>query len=156
MISTPDIGLATIADAQSIALISRFEVEQGLRWAWTSPRVRRAIDDRDTNVVVAREGARVVAFALMKYEADSAHLLLLAVIPARRRRGIATALLAWLEETLRVAGIGSMRVEVRESNAAALGFYARAGFERVAAVPGYYQGVEAAVRMVKELRIAAS
>ena len=52
MISSYDIGLATSVDAQTIALISRNEIEQGLRWSWTPPRVRRAIEDRETNVVV--------------------------------------------------------------------------------------------------------
>src|SRR4029078_10273928 len=80
----PDIGLACVSDAQSIALISRHEVEYGLHWAWTAPRVRRAIEDRDTNAVVAREAGKVVGFALMKYEAERAHLLLLAVLPSRR------------------------------------------------------------------------
>ena len=151
MIAVPDIELACVGDAQSIALISRYEIEHGLRWAWTASRVRRSIEDRDTNVVVAREAGKVIGFALMKYESDRAHLLLLAVAPTRRRRGVAAAMLAWLEETLAVAGIEAVQVEVRASNSAALSFYARLGFEQVNATPRYYQGVETAVHLVKEL-----
>jgi [ribosomal protein S18]-alanine N-acetyltransferase len=152
VIETPDIGLAKRADAHAIALVSRDEIEQGLRWAWTPARVQRAIADRETNVVVARDGAAVIGFALMKYRADDAHLLLLAVVPGRRRKGVATALLAWLEQTLQVAGIGTVQVEVRASNRAAQAFYARFGYEQVNATERYYQGVETAVHLVKELR----
>lgn len=152
MIETPDIGLASRADAQAIALISRDEIEQGLRWAWTPPRVHRAIADRETNVVVARDGTAVIGFALMKYRSDDAHLLLLAVVPPHRRKGVATALEAWLEQTLRIAGIATVQVEVRESNRAAQAFYARLGFEQVNATYRYYQGIETAVHLVKQLR----
>ncbi len=151
MIDTPDIGLATFADAQAIALLSRDEIEQGLRWAWTPPRVRRAIEDRDTNVVVARHAASVIGFALMEYRSDDAHLLLLAVAPGHRRKGIATAMLGWLEQTLRIAGIAAIQVEVRASNQAAQAFYARLGYEQVDATSRYYQGIETALHLVREL-----
>jgi [ribosomal protein S18]-alanine N-acetyltransferase len=151
MIDAPDIGLATLTDAQSIALISRDEIEHGLRWDWRPPRVRRAIEDRDTNVVVARHAASVIGFALMKYRSDDAHLLLLGVVPQHRRRGVATAMMSWLEETLRVAGIAAIQVEVRASNRAALAFYAKLGYEQVNATLRYYQGIETALHLVKEL-----
>jgi len=152
MIEAPDIGLATLADAQPIALISRDEIEQGLRWSWTPRRVRRAMENRETNVIVARERTTVIGFALMEYRSDDAHLLLLAVTHSHRRKGIATAMLAWLEETLLVAGIAAIQVEVRASNHVALAFYARLGYEQVNATSRYYQGVETAVHLVKELR----
>jgi len=151
MIATPDIALATRADTQSIALLSRDEIEQGLRWAWTSRRVRRAIEDRNTNVIVARDGTSVIGFAMMKYRSVDAHLLLLAVAPNHRRKGIATALLAWLEETLRIAGIAMIQVEVRASNHVAQAFYAKLGYEQVHATSRYYQGIETALHLVKEL-----
>jgi ribosomal-protein-alanine acetyltransferase len=151
MIEAPDIGLAALADAQSIALISRDEIEYGLHWNWTPPRVRRAIEDRDTNVVVARHGTSVIGFAMMKYRSDDAHLLLLGVTPGYRRKGVATAMLVWLEETLRVAGIAAIQVEVRASNRVALAFYAKLGYEQVNATHRYYQGLETALHLVKEL-----
>jgi len=156
MIALPDIALATAADAQPIALISRDEVEQGLAWKWTPARVRRAIEDRETNVVVARHGTSVVGFALMKYLEDEAHLLLLAVHRNHRRRGVATALVAWLEATLRTAGLSRIQVEVRASNALAQAFYAKLGFRRARPLPRYYQGIEDGWMLVKELAPAAA
>lgn len=151
MITAPEIALATVADAHAIALLSRDEIEQGLRWSWTPSRVRRAIQDRETNVVVARDGTKIVGFAVMKYRAEDAHLLLLGVHAAYRRKGVASALLAWLEDTLGVAGAAAIQVEVRASNHVARAFYARLGYEQVNATSRYYQGVESAVHLVKEL-----
>ncbi|MEZ5521958.1 MAG: GNAT family N-acetyltransferase [Dokdonella sp.] len=151
MIGLPDIGLALPSDAQAIADLSRREIEHGLRWSWTTGRVRRAIQDRETNVVVARDGDAICGFALMAYRSEDAHLLLLAVSPDWRRRGIGSALIVWLEETLRQAGIMRVQVEMRQANRVARAFYARLGFEPVNASRGYYQGVENALHLVKEL-----
>lgn len=143
--------LADPADAHAIAVLSRDEIEHGLGWSWRAARVLRAIQDRSTNVVVTREGSRVVGFALLQYDADRAHLLLLGVAPSHRRCGIATRLWHWLEETLRIAGVSTVQVELRQSNSIARGFYEKMGFELVNATSKYYQGVETALHMVKEL-----
>jgi ribosomal protein S18 acetylase RimI-like enzyme len=151
MISAHELGLATPADAGAIARLSRDEIEHGLCWGWTAPRVLRAIRDPDTNVLVAREAGLVIGFALLRYAEPRAHLLLLGVAPAHRRRGIASALLAWLETTMRVAGIAGVQVEVRAINRVALAFYRRLGFEQIDATARYYQGVETALHLFKEL-----
>ena len=153
--AAPDIAIASPADARAIALLSRNEIEHGLEWRWTERRVRRAIADPSTNVVIARFGQVVAGFALMQYRDDEAHLLLLGVNPQHRRQGVGRALIAWLEDTLRVAGIATIHAEVRESRAVARAFYAKLGFREAGVVPGYYQRTEAAVRIVKRLAPAA-
>ena len=152
VITSFDIRLAVPGDAQEIALMSRREIEQGLRWSWTMQRVSRAIASRQTNVIVAQTVGVIAGFALMEYRAEDAHLLLLAVRPEQRRQGIATAMLKWLEETLLVAGIDKIQVEVRATNPVAQAFYAKLGYEPVQATRGYYQGIESAIHLVKELR----
>ena len=52
----------------------------------------------------------------------------------------------------RVAGISTLGLEARQDNASALAFYQRQGYRRVAVVAGMYQGVEAGVRLQKELK----
>ena len=144
--------LASRADAAAIAALSRDRIEHGLGWSWTAPRVLRSIDDLATNAVVATaHGAPLRGFGLMKYFDDEAHLLLLAVRADAGRRGIGSALLAWLERSAQVAGIAHIRLEARLDNAAALAFYARAGYRQTETLPGYYLGVESAVRMTKDL-----
>lgn len=148
----PEIRLARLRDAPAIAAMSRDHIEAGLGWSWTAARVRRAIGERGTNVIVAAEGSAVRAFAIMKYLEEEAHLLLFAVTPVRRRRGLGRALMAWLDETVRVAGIGSVQLEVRAGNLGARAFYRSLGYAEDELLRGYYRGVEAAVRMRRSLR----
>ena len=143
--------LATRADAAGIAALSRDRIEQGLGWSWTAPRVQRSIRDPATNVVVARRAGPVLGFGIMKYHDDEAHLLLLAVHSRVSRRGIGSALVGWLEQSARVAGIGQVYLEARQANGVARAFYAGLGYREIQTLPGYYQGVEACVRLAKDL-----
>ena len=147
------IRLASADDALAIARMSRDLIEQGLGWSWTPLRVRRSIADASTNVVLALHGAWPVGFGIMKYRDDEAHLLLLAVAPERARTGIGSEMVAWLEAAARVAGIGQVYLEARFANAAGRAFYRRLGYAEIQTVPGYYAGVEASVRMAKDLWI---
>jgi ribosomal-protein-alanine N-acetyltransferase len=148
------LGLATRADAAGIAALSRDRIEQGLGWSWTAPRVLRSIRDPATNVVVAHRSGRTCGFGIMKYHDDEAHLLLLAVHAQACRRGIGSALVAWLERSALAAGIGQVYLEARLANGAARAFYARLGYREIQTLPGYYQGVEACVRLAKDLWVA--
>jgi ribosomal-protein-alanine N-acetyltransferase len=146
-----DITLAQASDAHLIAELSRDAIEYGLSWRWTARRVARSIRDSSTNVVVARQSGHFLGFAIMKYEDEAGHLLLLAVQPAHRRKGAGSALWAWLESTVRVAGIARVHLETRMHNAEALSFYERLGFTNVGLHHGYYEGIEDAIRMVKDM-----
>jgi ribosomal-protein-alanine N-acetyltransferase len=147
-----EISLAVAADATAIAEMSRDTIEQGLPWSWTTRRIARCIRDRATNVVVARRARGLLGFAIMKYEEEDAHLLLLAVHPSQRRKGVGTALLQWLEATVDAAGIAIVRLETRAHNRDGRLFYRRHGFEEVGLQPGYYQGIEDALQMSKGMR----
>lgn len=149
--SEVSLRLARRADASTIADMSRVLIEYGLRWRWTAERVTASIRDPDVNVLVARINDRTVGFAIMRYGDDTAHLDLLAVAPPFRRLGIARQLLEWLEKCAVVAGIFSVALEVRADNEAAQLFYERLGYRVIRHLPGYYQGVEAAIRMMRDL-----
>jgi ribosomal-protein-alanine N-acetyltransferase len=62
----------------------------------------------------------------------------LAVVSAKRRRGVASILLTVALERLSAAGARSVWLEVRESNQEAIAFYERHGFRRADRRPGYY------------------
>ena len=155
MIEACEIRLARLPDALGIAQMSRDFIEYGLGWSWDAARIARRIRHRATNVIVAEVGAELVGFALMEYADDEAHLLLFGVEPVYRRRGIASSLLAWLESTATTAGIELIFLEARATNAAARGFYAARGYREIAILPRYYSGREDAVRIGKDLAIAA-
>lgn len=132
------IRLATLSDATDIAAMSRDEIERGLPWSWTEGRVRGAIRNADTNVAVMREQGLLLAFGIMAYRDEAAHLLLFSVHASHRRKGLGKALLQWLETVAVTAGIGRIAVECRRDNSAARNFYADSGYYEMAISKGYY------------------
>lgn len=81
-------------------------------------------------------------FVLYSVLADECEILLVAVSPVARRRGIARNLLC---EALREAAIAGARrcfLEVRESNAPAIALYSAAGFRIDARRKGYYRSAD--------------
>lgn len=152
MLANAELRLARRDDAGWIARHSRAFIEHGLRWSYDRPRILRAVAHPDLNVVVAEDGGRHLGFGIMEYGDAAAHLVLLGVPPAQRRRGLGRALVAWLEKPALVAGIGCVRVEVRADNPGALAFYERLGYARRSRVAGYYDGMVDALRLEKTLR----
>jgi ribosomal-protein-alanine N-acetyltransferase len=144
--------LARSADARRLAAMSQELVEAGLRPSWSAPRITWHIRHPDSVVLTARDSDTAVGFAIMRYGDDVAHLNLLGVDPAHRRRGVARRLMTWLEETALTAGTFVIGLELRATNHAAFAFYSALGYSESGRVPGYYQGVEHAIRMARDLR----
>ncbi|RYG72145.1 GNAT family N-acetyltransferase, partial [bacterium] len=133
------VRLATGTDVNDIAAMSREEIEHGLSWRWTSERVRRQLRDRNTNVAVARGGeGSLLGFGIMSYADDDAHLLLFAVDPRWRRRGVGAAILGWLEDVARTAALPRVLLECRRDNDAAREFYGALGYQEQVIVRGMY------------------
>lgn len=151
MIGNLDIRLATQADAAEIAAMSRDYIEQGLPWTWTEGRVAFSIASKETNVVVAREAGRIIGFGIMSYPHDDAHLLLFAVRPEYRRRGVGSAMLSLLEEVGRELGMRRIRVECRRDNDAARNFYAEHGYHELAIIRRMYRGMADGICLEKWL-----
>ena len=148
--------LATREDAPTLAAMSRDYIERGLGWRWRVPAIENLIASPDTVVLCARvpstPGNAIIGFGIMQYALEEAHLILLAVRPRMRRRGLARELLAWLERTADTAGIRKIELEVRERNSGARKFYRKQGYRSGPSIPRYYDGIETAIRMAKKLR----
>jgi ribosomal-protein-alanine N-acetyltransferase len=78
-------------------------------------------------------------FLIVRSAGDEAELLTLAVDPACRRLGLASALLAAATEALRGAGSKRLFLEVDEGNSAARGLYQSLGAVVVGRRPRYYE-----------------
>jgi ribosomal protein S18 acetylase RimI-like enzyme len=147
----PTIRLAQQHDAAAIAQLSRDTIETGLGWSWRQQRVAASIRDPQSLCIVV--GARpILGFCITQFGEELAHLSLLAVDPRHRRRGLGSSLVSWMLASARTAGIATIHVEMRANNSEARCFYHALGFEMGDLVRGYYQGVEAAQRMVLRLR----
>ena len=146
--------LARPMDAVPIALMSRRLIEAGLpTWSWNSRRVAWHVRHAESLVLTARRGDELAGFAIMGFGDEAAHLNLLAVEPRYRRQGIGRQLVAWLEASARVAGTFAVSLEVRARNSAARRFYAALGYREADQLPGYYEQLEDAVRMSRDLRV---
>ena len=148
------LALASSADAVAIALMSRRLVEAGLpTWSWTARRVMRHLQNPECVVLAARRFDELVGCGIMGFGEESAHLNLLAVEPHFRRAGLGRRMVRWLEESAMVAGTFEVHLEVRVSNTGAQRFYRQLGYCEVDVLPGYYDHVEDAVRMARDLRM---
>jgi [ribosomal protein S18]-alanine N-acetyltransferase len=155
--AAPLIRLARNSDAHCIAVMSRCLIEVGLRgWSWDPARVTRAMRHREVCIVVAEINKHIEGFAIAEFGDTRMHLSLLAVNATQQRKGIGRALVEWLEQSARTAGMADIQLELRANNPGARFFYAALGFEFVRAVPGYYSGIETALRMQKTLRTATA
>lgn len=152
MTADPPIQLATLADADGIAAMSRELIEQGLPWSWRPDRVRAAIRHAETNVAVVRTDGALAAFGIMEYLEADAYLVLFAVRRQHQRRGMGSTLLRWLEASAIAAGAERIRVDARRDNLGARSFYNEQGYHEVRIQPGRYSPGVDGVRLEKWLR----
>jgi len=145
---------ARLSDTARLAAMSQALVEAGLRPRWDAQRIGWHVRDAESVVLTARSDRGIAGFAVMRFGDETAHLNLLAVEPAHRRRGVARRLLTWLEESALTAGTYIIGLELRAGNEAAREFYRALGYRETARVPGYYQGIEAALRMERDVRVS--
>lgn len=127
---------AMIADAMPV-MASAFDPAFGE--AWTASQMAGVLAMPGTWLTLARVDAATLGFALVRSVLDECELLLLAVDPAWRGRGVGSSLLAHSLTMARSRGMLSMNLEVRASNKA-IALYEKSGFEYVHRRPGYYRG----------------
>ena len=138
-----------------MAELSRTLIESGLAWRYTPSRMAALIRDCDHVALVACDARGPQGLAVMHFGDLHAHLVLLCVQPSLQRQGLGRRLLQWLIESAQVAGIVSVRLELRADNLGAQAFYERLGFVPTRLLPGYYDGEISAQRMALPLRQAA-
>ena len=106
-------------------------------------------------VLAAVEGGAVRGYAIAEWRGvrPEGRLVSIAVFLEQRGRGIGPALLRASEEAVRRQGASRMCLEVRESNAKAIGMYSLGGYRETGRTPMYYTDGETAVLMEKPLLI---
>ena len=107
--------------------------------AWTRGQCLGVLALPGVRLTLARVGGHAAGFAMVRAVADEAELLLIAVAPAARRRGVATALLRAVIAEAGAGGVADLHLEVRAGNEAAA-LYRAQGFSKVGERRGYYRG----------------
>ena len=87
-------------------------------------------------------GVRLSGYFILTHAAGECHLLNLCVTPQQQGNGLGAILLEHATRIALARGCGSMFLEVRPSNPAALGLYRKNGFEMVGQRPEYYSAAE--------------
>jgi ribosomal-protein-alanine N-acetyltransferase len=136
---------ATPADADALLALER-SVREAAHWSTAEyvqilhPEMQETTLQRW--IFIAEESEALLGFIVVKLlrtgEQAQAEIENLAVSPAARRRGTGSALCAAALEACRAAGAQYAELEVRAGNRAALGLYARLGFEQAGIRTGYY------------------
>lgn len=154
---TPDLALITYEEGDRNALgdamdvmVQAFDPVYGE--AWTLGQLAGVMLMPGTWLTIARVDAAALGFALVRSVLDECELLLLAVDPVWRGRGIGRALLDHSLSLARRRGITSMNLEVRASNNA-VKLYEKTGFEYVHRRPGYYRGSDGQLHDALSFRI---
>lgn len=80
-----------------------------------------------------------------------ARILMLAVVPGYRSRGIGSMLMDAFVQACGMRGLRRIELEVRISNDAAIRFYQRYGFSIVHTLPAFYTDGEDGYKMIREL-----
>ena len=88
--------------------------------------------------LVAKDGETVLGYIGSQSVLDESDMMNLAVRASARRQGIARRLVTALCKALSERGVRSLTLEVRASNAPAIGLYESLGFSQVGLRPNYY------------------
>ena len=117
---------------------------------WSENSIASELNSRLSNWLVATEGEQVIAYVGSQTVIDSSDMMNIAVHPDFRRRGIAEALVAALEEQLRQRGSKMLLLEVRHSNAPAIALYEKLGFRQVGLRKNYYRNPKEDARILRK------
>jgi [ribosomal protein S18]-alanine N-acetyltransferase len=123
-----------LADLPAVMEIDR----QSLPRSWSEAVWREELESPLSLYLVLEEGGVVSGHIGVKRVADEAHVMTLAVLPERRRRGFAQRLVEAALAAPTSTGVRRVYLEVRPSNLAARALYASLGFVQTGARPGYY------------------
>jgi len=89
--------------------------------------------------MVAVESNRVLGYVGSQTVMPESDIMNIAVLPEFRKQGIGEKLILTLIDELSQAGVTSISLEVRVSNAPAISLYEKLGFSQIGRRPGYYR-----------------
>lgn len=104
---------------------------------WSEDSFRKILTFPEQILLVAEE-EEVCGYGILFIAADQADVSNIAVDPAWRGQGIGDRLMKEMLSHAHEAGVKEVFLEVRESNAPAIGLYKKYGFEQISVRKGYY------------------
>ncbi len=133
---------ATARDAALLAGLAGAAFDPRFGEGWTGSQLIGTLAQPSALGELAALDGEAAGFTLARFVADEAELLLVAVAPVLRGRGIGSALMQRAIDSARRRGAESMHLEVRASNTAALKLYHRHHFSEIGRRNAYYRGMD--------------
>lgn len=146
-----ELATGAAADVAAVERVMAVAFDPRFGEAWTRTQVLGGLAMPGVTLLLARigpstphtaaseSGGAVVGFSLTRRVLDEAELLLIAVIPDARRRGVGAALLRGVIAEARGSGVAKLHLEVRDGNPA-IQLYTAAGFTKTGERRAYYRG----------------
>ena len=115
--------------------------------------LRRLLASKTARVMIAEVGTRLAGAAVVLFRAHAtvARLYSIAVAPPMSGKGVAVVLLAAAERAAMARKCRCMRLEVHETNAAAIARYRKSGYRQFGCHAAYYGDGGDALRFEKAL-----
>lgn len=120
---------------------------------WSFSTLKEELACTNSYYIVAKEGFTIVGFAGIKKILDEVDLMNIVTKKDKRNFGIASLLLENLINKSIELGANTMTLEVDETNFPAIHLYEKYNFKRVGLRKKYYNGINNAVIMTKDLKI---
>ena len=149
------LALGESADLDAVMEVMASAFDPGFGEGWTRSQCAGILPLSGVMLMLAQDELGAVhGFSLLRTVADEAELLLLAVAPSARRRGVGAALLDHFIDHGRAAGLRRLHLEVRDGNPA-VAMYQAFGFRAEGRRAKYYSGQDGsqhdALTMAREL-----
>ena len=117
--------------------------------AWSEMSVASELTNALSLWLVAMEEDKVAGYVGSQTVMDETDMMNVAVHPDHRRKGIAEALVLSLAEALKEKGSHCLTLEVRASNAPAIGLYEKLGFQQIGLRKNYYHNPKEDARILR-------
>lgn len=126
---------AVLADAQALAAIEQTQPHAA---GWGKNGFVSELKLDFSIIFCAQEEAEIMGFIAVRFAADNAEILNVAVRAGRERRGIGGQLLQQTLDALKKAGVRRVSLEVAQDNSAACALYEKAGLKRLGERKDFY------------------
>ena len=140
--------MTTDDELDAIMAVMQSAFDPHWREAWTRAQVRDSLAMPTTHALLIQAGSPApgvegdtVGFTLSRQGADEEELLLIAVDPDFRGRGMGTRLIANLAKASKARGVRRLFLEMRANNPAQ-NLYRRSGFKPIGVRPSYYRALD--------------
>lgn len=143
----PQLREFTEKDIAKIAAIERACFAE----AWSLEMIKAECARPEFCALVLEEGEETLGFIMGTILFEDAEIYKVAILPQNRGKGYGYTAVDGFAEAVRARGATRIFLEVRPSNAAALGLYQKYGFEKTRLRKRYYADGEDCLEMKKEL-----